>query len=91
MEENKKTPVENNGPASKPTYEQLSQYAALLQKKYAELEARLQQTEIVFTRLNYLFNVLDRAQYFSDDFVEACAVEIQEIIDTRNSDTEAEE
>lgn len=83
MEENKKTQVKENGPASKPTYEQLDQYATLLQRKYAEVEARLQQLDNVFTRLNYLFNVLDRAQYFSEDFVQACASEITSLLDIR--------
>lgn len=90
MEDNKKTPVEDKALASKPSYEQLSQYASMLQRKYNELEMRLQQVDNVFTRLNYLFNVLDRAQYFKEDFVQACADEIQEILDTRNGNTEPE-
>lgn len=84
MEENKKTPVENNEPASKLSYEQLSQYMGLLQRKYAEAEAKLEQLNNVFTRLNYLFNILDRAKYFDKDFIDACAKEIQDILDTRN-------
>lgn len=83
MEENKKTPVEDKALASKPSYEQLDQYATLLQRKYAEVKAKLQQIDNVFTRLDYLFNVLDRAQYFNEDFITACAEEIQHILDTR--------
>lgn len=78
MEENKKQEE-----APKLTYEQLAQFNQMLQSKYAEAEARLQQINNVFTRLNYLFNVLDRAPHFNEDFVIACANEIQNLLDTR--------
>lgn len=84
MEENQKPKDEN----PKLTYEQLVQFNQMLQSKYAEVGARLQQLDSVFTRLNYLFNVLDRAQYFNEDFVNACAQEIQSILDTRDNNPE---
>lgn len=88
MEENKKTPVEGNA-EKKLTYDQLSQFNQLLQRKYAEAEARLQQIENVCTRMDYLFKVLDNSQYFSDDFVGSCANEIQNIIDVRQEEETA--
>lgn len=70
------------------TYEQLSQFNQMLQQKCIQQEQSIQQMNTVFTRLNYLFNVLDRAQYFNQDFVNACASEIQEILDTREEPKE---
>lgn len=83
MEDNKKTSAKGN---DKPTYEQLAQMNGILKQQYINLEQRLQQLDNVFTRLNYLFNVLDRAQYFKADFVEACATEIQDLLDTRGQE-----
>lgn len=70
------------------TYEQLEDINKMLQQKCVLLEQRIQQIDNVFTRLNYLFNVLDRAKFFDEDFVKACAQEIQEILDTRNNTEE---
>lgn len=84
MEENK-----NQEEAPKLTYEQYEQLVKMLQNKCLELDNRVRQLDNVFTRLNYLFNVLDRATHFDDEFVEACAKEIQNILDTRQKeDTE---
>lgn len=86
METQKKTSVENN-PAM-PTYEQLAQLNQILQQKCVQAEQGIQQLNNVFTRLNYLFDVLDRAQYFSEDFVNACSEEIQNLLDVRQVNEE---
>lgn len=83
MEETKKT---DTNPEL--TNEQLVKFNQMLQQKCLQLEQSINQLNNVFTRLNYLFNVLDRAQYFNEDFINACATEIQEILDTRNNTEE---
>lgn len=74
---------EKNQVGEKLTYEQLEKFNQILQQKCIQIEQRIQQLDNVFTRLNYLLNVLDRAKYFNEDFVEACSKEIQDILDTR--------
>ena len=95
MEDNK-TINEN---AKKPTYKELE--AAMynltekLNKAYKDnqyLVNRLNGINNTFTRLNYLFKVLENSQHFNSDFIIKCAEEIEntitvpEEIDTKDTE-----
>lgn len=67
------------------TYEQLSQIAASLSSQVQQLSAKLNEANMfnMFKRLDYCFKVLETAPkvpatFFSEDFVERCAKEIEE-------------
>ena len=95
MEDNK-TINEN---AKKPTYEELE--AAMynltekLNKAYKDNQYLVNQLNGInntFTRLNYLFKVLENSQHFNSDFIIKCADEIEntitvpEEIDTKDTE-----
>ena len=95
MEDNK-TINEN---AKKPTYEELE--AAMynltekLNKAYKDNQYLVNQLNGInntFTRLNYLFKVLENSQHFNSDFIIKCAEEIEntitvpEEIDTKDTE-----
>ena len=95
MEDNK-TINEN---AKKPTYKELE--AAMynltekLNKAYKDnqyLVNQLNNINNTFTRLNYLFKVLENSQHFNSDFIIKCAEEIEntitvpEEIDTKDTE-----
>lgn len=64
-------------------YQQLEQY-------YKQAVAKLQEMDFntaVF-RVESCFKVLDRKDYFSDDFVKSCAAEIEEILTPRVEEPE---
>lgn len=79
MEENNTT-TEN----SKPSYEQLEQIALQLQQRVLQAEARLGAINLTTMRLEYLFNILDRARFFSDQFVKDCVDEISSLLEVKN-------
>lgn len=79
---------ENEVKKEKLSYEALEQMNRMLQNKCLELDNQLRNINMVGMRLNYLFNVLDRAKYFNEDFVNACAEEVQSILDTRGLEEE---
>ena len=95
MEDNK-TINEN---AKKPTYKELE--AAMynltekLNKAYIDNQYLVNQLNGInntFTRLNYLFKVLENSQHFNSDFIIKCAEEIEntitvpEEIDTKDTE-----
>lgn len=95
MEDNK-TINEN---AKKPTYKELE--AAMynltekLNKAYKDNQYLVNQLNGInntFTRLNYLFKVLENSQHFNSDFIIKCADEIEntitvpEEIDTKDTE-----
>ena len=95
MEDNK-TINEN---AKKPTYKELE--AAMynltekLNKAYKDNQYLVNQLNGInntFTRLNYLFKVLENSQHFNSDFIIKCAEEIEntitipEEIDTKDTE-----
>ena len=92
MEDNK-TINEN---AKKPTYKELE--AAMynltekLNKAYKNNQYLVNQINGInntFTRLNYLFKVLENSQHFNSDFIIKCAEEIENTITVpETSDTE---
>ena len=76
-----------NKKASKPTYEELE--AAMynltekLNKAYKDNQYLVNQLNGInntFTRLNYLFKVLENSQHFNSDFIIECAQEIENTI-----------
>ena len=95
MEDNK-TINEN---AKKPTYKELE--AAMynltekLNKAYKDNQYLVNQLNGInntFTRLNYLFKVLENSQHFNSDFIIECAEEIENTITVpETSDTESTE
>ena len=74
MEENKTTEL------NKPSYEQLEKYALNLQQALLQAETKLRDINLTSMRLNYLFNVLDRADFFSAGFTGSCASEIEQLL-----------
>lgn len=74
MEENKKTEVK------KLTYEELENYARQISMQNSNLVARLEEANLanLFTRINYLFQILQAHEFFAPEFVEECAKEITE-------------
>lgn len=88
MEETKKQEAMNN---SKPSYEQLEQIAQVLQQKYLQAENNIRAINMTSIRLDYLFKVLDKAQYFSEEFVKKCAKEIEDIVDIKEEEIIPEE
>ena len=73
-----------NKKASKPTYEELE--AAMynltekLNKAYKDNQYLVNQLNGInntFTRLNYLFKVLEKSQHFNSDFIINCVEEIE--------------
>lgn len=87
MEENKTTTVED----SKLSYEQLEQVASMLQQKVAQTEAKLKTINVAMLRLECLFRVLDKAQYFSKEFVANCTDEIVDLLKVDKEETPTEE
>ena len=76
-----------NKKASKPTYEELE--AAMynltekLNKAYKDNQYLVNQLNGInntFTRLNYLFKVLENSQHFNSEFIIECAEEIENTI-----------
>ena len=66
----------------KMSYEELEQVASQLSQQAQHLYARLQQAEMsnMFKRLDLLFKVVENASAFSDEFVDKCVNEIEEIM-----------
>lgn len=81
MEESKKE-------AMKPTYEQLKQIAFKLQQRAIQAEASLDAFSMTTARLKYLFDVLDRARFFSSKFVDDCIAEITDILEVKKEEKE---
>ena len=85
----------------KPTYEELQssmyQMTEQLNKYYKENQYLIQQINNMnntFTRLNYLFKVLENSQHFNSDFIISCVDEIEScmtITQEDNSDSDKED
>ena len=85
----------------KPTYEELQssmyQMTEQLNKYYKENQYLIQQINNMnntFTRLNYLFKVLENSQHFNSDFIISCVDEIEScmtITQEDNSDLDKED
>lgn len=95
MEENEKL---NSGTASadrpeKMSYEQLENVAHQLSEQARQLYAELQKANMtnIFKRLDYLFNVVENAHAFSEEFVAKCVAEVEELITVPENEGETEE
>lgn len=86
MEENKKTVEQSKH--DKPTYEELNNYCNQLFMQNKELYQKLGTLVNVYTRLPYLFKVLEYSTYFSEDFTKQMANEIQGILEIPEDTTE---
>ena len=85
----------------KPTYEELQssmyQMTEQLNKYYKENQYLIQQINSMnntFTRLNYLFKVLENSQHFNSDFIISCVDEIEScmtVTQEDNSDSDKED
>lgn len=65
---------------AKPTYEQLEQVALQLQQRLMMVENKLKTIDFASMRLTWLFRVLDKTDYFTLEFVEKCAKEIEALL-----------
>ena len=78
------------------TYEQLEQVANNLNQQCRQMYQKLQEAQEVISNFNdiaMLLTVLEKAEFFEDEFVHKCAERIQknisEIIDPKQEETEA--
>lgn len=62
------------------SYEKLEEVAVQLQQRCAMLENKLRSIDLVSIRLNYLFKVLEIKSSFSEEFVNKCSKEVEEIL-----------
>jgi hypothetical protein len=88
MEENK-----TNQEKTALTYEQLNMAATQLSAQVRQLKEQLADQNFyqLCKRLDYLFMVLDKASFFDEDFVQACAAEIKMQITPPEEITEEKE
>lgn len=71
---------------TKLSYEQLEQIAYQLQREVLHLKELVSTTQMTAMRLKYLFDVLDRAKYFTAKFVDSCISEITDILSVREEE-----
>ena len=70
------------------SYEKLEEVAVQLQQRCAMLENKLRSIDLVSIRLNYLFKVLEVKSSFSEEFVNKCSKEVEEILTVEESKPE---
>ena len=70
------------------SYEELENVAVELQNKCKELYMALQNANLqnLFSRLDYLFKVVENSVNFDTDFVGNCVKEIQNLLTIKESD-----
>lgn len=88
----------NNEAPKKVSYEdlqkaagQLYQQSQALMHENEQLKEQIQKLNGVEIRLHYLFEVLDKGNYFDDDFIEKIVNEIKEIMIIDNTEEEGQE
>lgn len=93
MEENNKKAEKSAKKQSieKPTYEQLNEYCNQLMMQNRELGRRLQEINGVLTRLPLLFQMLEKANFFSDYIIDKCVTEICDIMFPEEETDETED
>lgn len=74
------------------TYEELNNVCHQLSEQCRRMGEQLQQANLTnaFRRLDYLFAVLDKSEFFDDSFVKNCAAEIVNMITIPETKTEEE-
>lgn len=72
------------------SYEQLENICHQLSQQSRELYTKLQQAEMsnMWTRLNFLFEVLKNSIHFSEEFVEKATNEIEQLMAFEDSESE---
>ena len=73
------------------SYEELNNVARQLSEQNRQLQQMLQNTQNVFRRLDYLFRVIEIRDFIPDDFKEACAKEIIELMTIPDDESENKE
>lgn len=77
----------------KMSYEQLEQVAHQLSEQARQLYIKLQESNVnnVFKRLNYLFKIVENGHMFSQDFLDKCIKEIEDIMTVPEEPENSEE
>ena len=73
------------------SYEELNNVARQLSEQNRQLQQMLQNTQNIFRRLDYLFRVVEVKDFIPDDFKEACAKEIIELMTIPDDESENKE
>lgn len=72
--------MEETKEQKKLSYEELEGVAVQLQQRCMMLENKLRAIDMTSTRLNYLFKVIEFSDMFTEEFVDACCTEIEELL-----------
>lgn len=85
--------MEETKEQKKLSYEELERVALQLQQKCIMAENKLRVIDMTSTRLNYLFKVMEFSEMFTEEFVDKCCTEIEELLtlDTAVEDEEVTE
>lgn len=73
----------NSAPAEKYTYEQLEQIAGSLHAQCMQLQNNLNEAQGViagFNTVGMLMSIVEKGEYFDQEFTDRCARKIQEVI-----------
>ena len=83
----------NKAKKEKMSYEELENIAHQLSEQSRVLMQKLQEANMsnMFKRVDYLFKVLEFENMFSDNFIDKCAQEIQDMISIPEDDKSIEE
>lgn len=90
MEENKAT---NEVKTNKYSYEELENICHQLSEQARTLYAQLQEANLsnIYTRLSFLFKVMENAAMFDTDFTDKCSNEIVKLMAVEEDDSEKTE
>lgn len=85
--------MEETNEKKKLSYEELEGVAVQLQQRCMMLENKFRAIDVASTRLNYLFKVMEFSDMFTEDFVDKCCTEIEDLLtlDTSVEDEEVTE
>lgn len=85
--------MEETKEQKKLSYEELERVALQLQQRCIMAENKLRVIDMTSTRLNYLFKVMEFSEMFTEEFVDKCCTEIEELLtlDTAVEDEEVTE
>lgn len=85
--------MEETKEQKKLSYEELEGVAVQLQQRCIMLENKIRAIDVTSTRLNYLFKVIEFNDMFTEEFVDKCCTEIEELLtlDTAVEDEEVTE
>lgn len=92
--EEKKLKKEVAGKQQKLSYEELNKVCAELYQQVQKYQKQLYEMNLtnMYTRLNYLFKVLEHASVIKDaEFINSCVEEIKDAMIIRNTEEEGKE